>query len=58
MLRDPVEYPEPDRFNPDRFIKDGKLNEDVRDPTTMSFGFGRRYVDYLALRENSNDVYM
>ncbi|KAK7687643.1 hypothetical protein QCA50_008858 [Cerrena zonata] len=42
MLRDPEDYPEPDRFRPERFIKDGKLNNDVRDPTSISFGFGRR----------------
>ena len=44
MLYDPDEYPEPERFNPDRFIKDGKLDRSVRDPTRVGFGFGRRYV--------------
>ena len=42
MLHNPEEYPQPDVFNPDRFIKDGSLNPDVRDPTTLAFGFGRR----------------
>ena len=37
-------YPDPETFNPDRFLKDGKINPDVRDPNTFVFGYGRRYV--------------
>lgn len=50
ILHDSEEYPEPERFNPVRFIKDGRLNRSVRDPSTLAFGFGRRcvyvYVDF------------
>lgn len=37
-----VEYPEPFRFNPGRFLKVGRLNLAVKDPTTTAFGYGRR----------------
>ena len=36
-------YPDPYTFNPDRFIKDGLLNTDVKDPSDFVFGFGRRW---------------
>ncbi|KAG5650135.1 hypothetical protein H0H81_000558 [Sphagnurus paluster] len=31
-----------DEFNPDRFMKDGKLDPDAKDPASIAFGFGRR----------------
>ena len=46
VSRDPREYPDPERFWPDRFLKDGKLNPAVRDPNTYAFGFGRRCVSH------------
>ncbi|KAI0770763.1 CyP450 monooxygenase [Irpex lacteus] len=42
MLHDPREYSEPEKFNPDRFIKNGILSNEVRDPNIVAFGFGRR----------------
>ena len=32
-------------FHPERYLKDGQLNPDVRDPGSATFGFGRRSVD-------------
>ena len=37
-------YYDPEVFDPERFLRDGKLNPDVRDPSAYVFGFGRRYV--------------
>ncbi|KAH9889802.1 cytochrome P450 [Cubamyces lactineus] len=42
ILHDPHAYENPYEFCPDRFIKDGKLDGTVRDPTDYMFGFGRR----------------
>ncbi|KAM5539390.1 hypothetical protein V8D89_006842 [Ganoderma adspersum] len=41
-MKDPAVYEHPDEFRPDRFIRDGKLDQDVLDPTTIAFGSGRR----------------
>ncbi|OCH88028.1 cytochrome P450 [Obba rivulosa] len=42
ILHNPDDYPEPEVFDPDRFIKNGELNPDKRDADTAAFGFGRR----------------
>ena len=39
MFKDPMV------FRPERYLKDGKLNPDVRDPDCAAFGFGRRSVN-------------
>ncbi|KAI0822054.1 cytochrome P450 [Trametes gibbosa] len=41
-MHDPAVYPNPDRFYPERFIKDGKLDPEVLDPASLAFGWGRR----------------
>ena len=52
VFRDPNIYPEPEAFNPDRFLKDGKLNPLVFDPEVRVFGAGRRICPgrHFALR--------
>ena len=43
ILHDPKMYTEPDAFIPERYLsQDGKPNQDVRDPGSVIFGFGRR----------------
>lgn len=41
MLHDERVFPHPDRFNPDRFISEGKLIDEDK-VLAASFGFGRR----------------
>ncbi|KAJ7142241.1 cytochrome P450 [Mycena epipterygia] len=41
ILQDEDMYPDPSVFKPERFLRDGKPNPDVRDPQAV-FGFGRR----------------
>ncbi|RXW14807.1 hypothetical protein EST38_g11043 [Candolleomyces aberdarensis] len=50
ILHDPETYPDPFNFNPDRFIKDGKINPQVTNPEAV-FGFGRRICpgQYIAV---------
>ena len=42
IFRDPNIYPDPEAFNPDRFLKDGKINPLVFNPEDRVFGAGRR----------------
>ena len=42
VCRDPEMYPDPEVFNPDRFLKDGKINPLVFNPEDRIFGSGRR----------------
>jgi cytochrome P450 len=54
MLRDPDVFPEPDRFNPDRYLE--KVDEETarrRDPRMFVFGFGRRRCPGAHLVESS-----
>jgi cytochrome P450 len=42
MLNDEKDYPEPHKFRPERFLKNGKLDSSVRDSMDIAFWFGRR----------------
>jgi len=42
ISRDPNVYLDPETFNPDRFLKDGKINPLVFNPEDRVFGAGRR----------------
>ena len=44
MTRNEEIYPEANSFKPERFIKNGVLNKEIRDPREFIFGFGRRCV--------------
>jgi len=46
IFRDESVYPNAHDFNPDRFLKDGKINPDVKDPEQLAFGYGRRYLHF------------
>ncbi|KAH9937827.1 cytochrome P450 [Epithele typhae] len=51
--RDEKVYPDPERFMPERFLKDGKLDPSVRDPSTIAFGYGRRICPGMHFAETS-----
>ena len=41
-LHNETDFPDPDIFNPDRFIGDSVLNSSKIDPRDFAFGYGRR----------------
>jgi len=52
MLHDPEVYPEPEKFNPDRFLSgEGRIPQP--DPRLCAFGFGRRACPGQEIAENT-----
>jgi hypothetical protein len=47
ILHDCKAFNNPEEFQPERYLKDGRLNPNVRDPECAAFGFGRRSVNIL-----------
>ncbi|KAF7970083.1 hypothetical protein HWV62_25068 [Athelia sp. TMB] len=52
MLRDPERYPEPEKFDPERYIA-GSGEAVQADPRSFAFGFGRRICPGLNLADAS-----
>ena len=47
IFRNESVYPNAHVFNPGRFLKDGQINPEVKDPEQLAFGYGRRYLHLL-----------
>jgi len=53
ILHNPKVFDNPMKFQPERYLKDGQLNPDVRDPESAAFGYGRRMCPGRHLSDNS-----
>ncbi|KDR79209.1 hypothetical protein GALMADRAFT_137092 [Galerina marginata CBS 339.88] len=46
ILHDPDVFSDPLEYQPERYLKDGQLDPNARNPDCAAFGFGRRRVKY------------
>ncbi len=42
MMHDPKTYPNPEAFDPERYLTNGVPNPDAPNPEDVVFGYGRR----------------
>jgi hypothetical protein len=57
IFYDESTYPAPYTFDPERYLKNGKLDHSIKDPGDTVFGFGRRceYCFLIPLARSSSD---
>ncbi|KAF9458367.1 cytochrome P450 [Collybia nuda] len=53
ILHDPEVYHSPEEYKPERWLKDGKLDPDVQNPSVVAFGYGRRVCPGRYLSDDS-----
>jgi len=53
ILHDPKSFNNPMEYDPERYLKDGKLNPDMMDPDSVAFGYGRRICPGRHLSDNT-----
>ncbi|KAF5309511.1 hypothetical protein D9619_012387 [Psilocybe cf. subviscida] len=53
ILHDERVFTDPAEYRPERYLKDGQLDLDVRQPEVSAFGFGRRICPGRYLSDNT-----
>jgi len=53
ILHDPTVFENPEHYMPERYLKDGKINDEVREPSIATFGYGRRICPGRHMSDNS-----